>query len=234
MYLATAGDFLGWAYLPKVVTPGERLPGRRRHQLGVATWRFAQLPRRYDQGETATHEVGHWLTSSTRSTAGATAGATTSTTRRTRRRRPPAARRQGHVHRTGDGSDPQLHGLLVRPVLHGVHGRPGRTHAGRLADVPRTVGNRSGSGPFARPAPPVSPLGRSRGVTLQSPRPCARRRRRGPPPSPVRDPEVVQGSRQLGRDLVELLGRDPQVAVGSSSPSGGASGLGGRVVLRSA
>src|SRR5580765_7168043 len=61
MYLATAGDFLGWAYLPKIVTQGnafldgvvidwESLRGASERYRG-----------QYDQGETATHEVGHWL-----------------------------------------------------------------------------------------------------------------------------------------------------------------------------
>jgi len=61
-YSTTAGDFLGWAYLPDIVTkPGqafldgvvidwESLPGTSTTYAG-----------RYDQGETATHEVGHWL-----------------------------------------------------------------------------------------------------------------------------------------------------------------------------
>ena len=61
MYLTTAGDYLGWAYLPKIVTQGnvfldgvvidwESLRGASDAYRG-----------RYDQGETATHEVGHWL-----------------------------------------------------------------------------------------------------------------------------------------------------------------------------
>ena len=61
-YSTTAGDYLGWAYLPDIVTkPGqayldgvvinwETIPG------ASTTWAG-----RYDQGETATHEVGHWL-----------------------------------------------------------------------------------------------------------------------------------------------------------------------------
>jgi hypothetical protein len=62
LYSTTAGDYLGWAYLPDIVTkPGqayldgividwESIPG--------TTSRYAE---RFDQGETATHEVGHWL-----------------------------------------------------------------------------------------------------------------------------------------------------------------------------
>jgi Pregnancy-associated plasma protein-A len=61
-YSTTAGDYLGWAYLPEIVTkPGqeyldgividwESLPGTSTTYAG-----------RYDQGETATHETGHWL-----------------------------------------------------------------------------------------------------------------------------------------------------------------------------
>jgi pregnancy-associated plasma protein-A len=61
MYLTTAGDYLGWAYLPKITEQGnvfldgvvidwESLRGASPTYRG-----------RYDQGETATHEVGHWL-----------------------------------------------------------------------------------------------------------------------------------------------------------------------------
>ena len=62
LYSATAGDYLGWAYLPDVtekqgqrvldgvVFDWESIPGTSTTYAG-----------RYDQGETATHEVGHWL-----------------------------------------------------------------------------------------------------------------------------------------------------------------------------
>jgi hypothetical protein len=61
MYLTTAGPYLGWAYLPNIVNQGnayldgividwESLRGASETYAG-----------RYDQGETATHEVGHWL-----------------------------------------------------------------------------------------------------------------------------------------------------------------------------
>lgn len=62
LYSTTAGDYLGWAYLPSIVNkPGqayldgvvidwESIPGTSSTYLG-----------RYDQGETGTHEVGHWL-----------------------------------------------------------------------------------------------------------------------------------------------------------------------------
>jgi len=62
LYSTTAGAYLGWAYLPDIVTkPGqayldgvvfdwESIPGTSTTYAG-----------KYDQGETATHEVGHWL-----------------------------------------------------------------------------------------------------------------------------------------------------------------------------
>jgi hypothetical protein len=62
LYSTTAAAYLGWAYLPDIVTkPGhayldgvvfdwESIPGTSTTYAG-----------RYDQGETATHEVGHWL-----------------------------------------------------------------------------------------------------------------------------------------------------------------------------
>ena len=61
-YTTTAGEFLGWAYFPDIVTrknqayldgvviDWESLPGVSDTYAGT-----------YDQGETATHEVGHWL-----------------------------------------------------------------------------------------------------------------------------------------------------------------------------
>ena len=57
----TASDFLGWAYLPKVVTQGNAfLDGVviDWESLRGASDRYRG---QYDQGETATHEVGHWL-----------------------------------------------------------------------------------------------------------------------------------------------------------------------------
>ena len=61
VYLTTAGIYLGWAYLPNVTDHGnsyldgivvdwESVPGTSPRYAG-----------RYDLGETATHEAGHWL-----------------------------------------------------------------------------------------------------------------------------------------------------------------------------
>jgi hypothetical protein len=59
-YSTTAGDYLGWAYLPNVVDnqlwidgiviDWESMPGTSTTYAG-----------RYDLGKTATHEAGHWL-----------------------------------------------------------------------------------------------------------------------------------------------------------------------------
>jgi hypothetical protein len=61
-YSTTAGDYLGWAYLPDVTTK----PGQTDLDGVVVDWESMPgtsptYAGRYDQGETATHEVGHWL-----------------------------------------------------------------------------------------------------------------------------------------------------------------------------
>ncbi|TWD81288.1 pregnancy-associated plasma protein-A [Kribbella amoyensis] len=61
-YSTTAGDYLGWAYLPDIVTK----PGKAYLDGVVIDWESipgtsSTYAGRYDQGETATHEVGHWL-----------------------------------------------------------------------------------------------------------------------------------------------------------------------------
>jgi hypothetical protein len=61
-YSTTAGDYLGWAYLPDITTK----PGQTYLDGVVVDWESmpgtsATYAGRYDQGETGTHEVGHWL-----------------------------------------------------------------------------------------------------------------------------------------------------------------------------
>ena len=61
-YSTTAGDYLGWAYLPDITTK----PGQTYLDGVVVDWASMRgtsttYAGRYDQGETATHEVGHWL-----------------------------------------------------------------------------------------------------------------------------------------------------------------------------
>jgi hypothetical protein len=62
LYSTTAGDFLGWAYLPDITTK----PGQAYLDGIVVDWESipgtsTTYAGRYDQGETATHEAGHWL-----------------------------------------------------------------------------------------------------------------------------------------------------------------------------
>ncbi|HVF04889.1 MAG TPA: zinc metalloprotease [Frankiaceae bacterium] len=61
-YSTTAGAYLGWAYLPDILTK----PGQAYLDGVVVDWESmvgtsTRYAGRYDQGETATHEVGHWL-----------------------------------------------------------------------------------------------------------------------------------------------------------------------------
>jgi len=61
-YSTTAGAYLGWAYLPSIVTK----PGQAYRDGVVVDWESmvgtsTTYAGQYDQGETGTHEVGHWL-----------------------------------------------------------------------------------------------------------------------------------------------------------------------------
>jgi Pregnancy-associated plasma protein-A len=62
LYSTTAGDFLGWAYLPDIVTK----PGQAYLDGVVVDWESwlgtsTKYAGQFDQGETGTHEVGHWI-----------------------------------------------------------------------------------------------------------------------------------------------------------------------------
>ena len=62
IYSTTAGPYLGWAYLPEIVNK----PGQAYLDGVVVDWESwigtsTTYVGRYDQGETGTHEVGHWL-----------------------------------------------------------------------------------------------------------------------------------------------------------------------------
>ena len=63
LYSTTAGElYLGWAYLPDITTK----PGQQYLDGVVFDWETipgtsTTYAGQYDQGETATHEVGHWL-----------------------------------------------------------------------------------------------------------------------------------------------------------------------------
>jgi hypothetical protein len=62
LYSTTAGPYLGWAYLPDIVTK----PGQAYLDGIVIDWESmpgtsTTYADRYDEGKTATHEAGHWL-----------------------------------------------------------------------------------------------------------------------------------------------------------------------------
>jgi Pregnancy-associated plasma protein-A len=62
LYSTTAGPYLGWAYLPSIVTK----PGQAYLDGIVVDWESmpgtsTTYAGQFDQGETATHEAGHWL-----------------------------------------------------------------------------------------------------------------------------------------------------------------------------
>ncbi|MET0939694.1 MAG: zinc metalloprotease [Gaiellaceae bacterium] len=62
LYSTTAGPYLGWAYLPDILTK----PGQADLDGIVVDWESipgtsTTYAGRFDQGETATHEAGHWL-----------------------------------------------------------------------------------------------------------------------------------------------------------------------------
>ena len=153
LYSTTAGDYLGWAYLPDITEkPGQayldgvvvRLgvdprhvdhlrgplrPGRDRHARGrpLAEPRAHVLRRLQRQGRLRRRHPGR-----EDADVGLPGG-------------------QGHLHQAGPGPDPQLHGLLLRLLLHGVHRGPGAAHARRLAAVPRELADASrGARPCGR------------------------------------------------------------------------------------
>jgi hypothetical protein len=62
LYSTTAGPYLGWAYLPDILTK----PGQTYLDGIVIDWESmpgtsTKYAGKFDQGETATHETGHWL-----------------------------------------------------------------------------------------------------------------------------------------------------------------------------
>jgi hypothetical protein len=93
LYSTTAGPYLGWAYLPSIVTK----PGQAYLKGVVIDWESmlgtsTTYAGRYDHGETATHEVGHGSISSTPFTGAATRRGISWTTRRRKKPRPRVAR----------------------------------------------------------------------------------------------------------------------------------------------
>jgi hypothetical protein len=151
LYSTTAGLYLGWAYLPDILTrPGqayldgividwESMPGTSTTYAG-----------RYHQGETATREAGHWLNQE--HTFYRDCGAKGDFVDDTPPKKTPhvgVPGGQGHLQSFGPGPDPQLHGLLLRLLLHRVHRRTDPAHARCLAAVPRRLNGQRGRIPAA-------------------------------------------------------------------------------------
>ena len=144
---------LGWAYFPKgynngrdfidgVVILDESMPGGVDPDDPSKPWK-------YGEGDTLTHEVGHWmmLEHTFAHGCGASGDWVADTPKEAQPQFDcPVGRR--HLHGPRAGPDPQLHGLHAGLVHERVHARPGR------ADE-RRVDRRSGWGPRpdGRPTP---------------------------------------------------------------------------------
>ena len=62
LYSTTAGPYLGWAYLPDIVTkPGQAYIDGIVFDWEIVPGASTTYAGRFDLGETVTHEAGHWL-----------------------------------------------------------------------------------------------------------------------------------------------------------------------------
>ena len=114
--------YLGWAYLPDVIDEAgpAHLDGIVR-RLGVPAGRIGRrMPGSTTRRETLTHEAGHWLNARAHVLRRLQRERATSwTTRRPQRsRRSACPDGQDSCKAAGPRSDPQLHGRLVRLLLH--------------------------------------------------------------------------------------------------------------------
>ena len=134
--------------------PRRRLPAGRRH-------------RELRPGQDGHDEVGHWLGLAHTFQGGcSTTGDRVADT--------PAQKLADHglprgprllPEGSGPGPDPQLHGLLLRRLLHGVHRRPGHAHGPAVAVLPRRVTRaRQWSCGSSSSSPPASCSSSSRAV----------------------------------------------------------------------
>jgi hypothetical protein len=123
---------LGFAYYPKIVAGGY---GGYQDLDGVAI-HFGSMPggsiKNFNLGHTATHEVGHYLGLPHTFEQGCQGHGDYVDDADERM---PAG--EGHLPRTGRGPDPQLHGLLVRQLLHAVHAGSGHAHAAAVPALAR-------------------------------------------------------------------------------------------------
>ena len=158
IYSTSGAGYLGFAYYPSITS------SNRYDVLDGIVIHYGSLPggfiRNYNLGYTATHEVGHYL--------GLAAHVRAGLHRPWRLR----GRHPGHAGadpgcpadkdtcpRDRARSDPQLHGLLVRRLLHGVHS-PARRRGCRsssLALAPQAgVAAKAASGAGGLPDPAFS------------------------------------------------------------------------------
>jgi hypothetical protein len=134
VYTGTAAGNIGFAYFPKTAKQFPFIDGIVIHYGSVPGGSIAN----FNLGHTATHETGHWLglwhtfdfgcqgqgdkVSDTPQMSVPTSG---------------CPEGQGHLRQGPRArSDPQLHGLLFRLLLRGVHARPDRAYAAAVRPLP--------------------------------------------------------------------------------------------------
>jgi hypothetical protein len=141
----------GQAHLDGVVVDWESMLGTSTTYAG-----------RYDQGETATHEVGHWLNLE-HTFFGACNAKGDFVDDTPAQKVPTNGCPEGKDTCNDPGLDPIQHGLLLRLLLHGVHRWSGPADAGRLAVLSR--GRIAGRPSRTRTTAPLPPTDAREGRT---------------------------------------------------------------------